>query len=135
MGWRVRSMALLALVAACSARSPSPTARGGSQAQAADSRPPASAGQDAAVLPCPAFEARHARMLAEADPTCHSDHDCTCVVRPPFLDAKVVVPRAAAAELEAVASAFRAAACPPVTVAQAAAACRPVCRKGRCTNR
>jgi hypothetical protein len=86
------------------------------------------------LLPCPALAARHARALAAADPSCRSDRDCTCVARPPFLDAQVVVARAAAPEFEAIATAFRTAGCPPVTVAQASAVCKPVCRKGRCAN-
>jgi hypothetical protein len=92
-------------------------------------------GPDAAVLPSPALSAQHARLLAEADRTCRSDHDCACVARPPFLDVRVIVARAAASELEAIAADFRSAGCPPVTVAQPSPVCKPVCRKGQCVNK
>jgi hypothetical protein len=146
MDWQLHSWGVfLALFCACSARPSSPGPRVAFQSSTGTSTRaaapttsaggPSGIGSDAAVLPCLALSTRYARALAAADRTCHADRDCACVAYPPFLDVQVSVARPAAPELEAIAAAFRAEACPPVTVAQASTACRPACRKGYCASR
>jgi hypothetical protein len=138
MHWRAHStVAALALLVACSSRSPVPSAE--ARARAAHPTGPNPAAQvagrpvlDAGVPPCLALMERYDGALAEASRSCRSRRDCVCVARPPFDNLQVVVGRTAVPELEAIAAAMRAEKCPPIWVDQMATKCVPVCRRGQC---
>jgi hypothetical protein len=132
MDWRALSViGLLLVTGGCPGRPPT----AGPKQPAQEVRAPAPAPSvDAFVSPCPSLEARHAGLLEGASRACKSKQDCTCVDHPPFLGVRVVVARTAAPELESAAAAFRAQACPPVTVSQQGKPCTPNCRHGQCVD-
>jgi hypothetical protein len=138
MHWRAHSTATaLVLLAACSSRSPVPSAEARARAALPATPNPAAqvAGRpvlDAGVPPCLLLMERYDGALAEASRSCRSPRDCVCVARPPFDNLQVVVGRSAAPALAAIAAAMRAADCPPIRVDQMAGKCVPVCRRGQC---
>jgi hypothetical protein len=133
MDWRALSLVgLVVATGACPGRPPT----AGPKQPAQEARAPGPAPTiDAFVSPCPSLAARHASLLEGASRACKSNRDCTCVDHPPFQGVRVVVGQTAAPALESAAAAFRAQACPPVTVSQQAKPCTPVCRHEQCVDK